>query len=300
MKPKVLVIVGPTASGKSALAVKLAKRFKGEIISADSRQVYRGMNIGTGKITKKEMGGVPHHLLNVASPKNTFTVAKYKKLAEQAIKKILKRDKLPIIVGGTGFYIQSIVDNVFLPEVPPNKKLRENLEKKSTAELFKILKKYDPKRAKTIDANNPRRLVRAIEIAKSLGQVPSLNKKDSLYEFLQIGIRVDLKKLEGKIEKRLLARIKRGMVAEVKKLKNSGLSWQKLDSFGLEYRYIARYLQGQLSKPEMIQQLKTAILKYAKRQMTWFKKDKRIVWIEKLEQSEKLTKNFLLRSLSPK
>ena len=300
MKPKVLVIVGPTASGKSALAVKLAKRFKGEIISADSRQVYRGMNIGTGKITKKEMGGVPHHLLNVASPKNTFTVAKYKKLAEQAIKKILKRDKLPIIVGGTGFYIQSIVDNVFLPEVPPNKKLRENLEKKSTAELFKILKKYDPKRAKTIDANNPRRLVRAIEIAKSLGQVPSLNKKDSLYEFLQIGIRVDLKKLEGKIEKRLLARIKRGMVAEVKKLKNSGLSWQKLDSFGLEYRYIARYLQGQLSKPEMIQQLKTAILKYAKRQMTWFKKDKRIKKFNEetgeLKKAEQTIKNFLLDS----
>lgn len=287
------MVVGPTASGKSDWAVKLARRFNGEIISADSRQVYQGMDIGTGKITKKEMGGIPHYLLNVASPQSTFTVSRYKKLAGQAIKKIGQKGKLPIMVGGTGFYIQSIVDNVVLPAVPPNDNLRKKLEKKSPAELFKILKKYDRQRAKTIDAKNPRRLVRAIEIAASLGQVPPFNKSDSPYEFFQLGIKVDLKKLGSRIEKRLVKRIKLGMIAEVKKLRQSGLSWAKLDSFGLEYRYLARYLQGQLSKPEMIQQLTTAIIQYAKRQMIWFKKDKRIVWINNLNEAGRLTKRFL-------
>ena len=293
-KIKILVVVGPTASGKSDWAVKLARRFNGEIISADSRQVYQGMDIGTGKITRKEMGGISHYLLDVASPKSTFTVSKYKKLAGQAIKKIGQKGKLPIVVGGTGFYIQSIVDNVVWPAVPPDKSLRKNLEKKSAAELFKILKKYDRQRAKTIDAKNSRRLVRAIEIAASLGKVPKLKKPPSAYDFLQIGIKTDFARLKKKIEARLQKRLKKRMLAEVKKLKQSGLSWAKLDSFGLEYRYLARYLRGQFTKAEMFSQLKTAIVQYAKRQMTWFKKDKRIVWVEKLELASKLSKNFLL------
>ena len=175
MKTKLLIILGPTASGKSDLAVQLAKKYNGEIISADSRQVYKGLNIGTGKITKKEMSGIKHHLLDVTDPKKVFTVSQFKTLVEIAIADISSRGKLPIICGGTGFYIQAVVDNIILPEVPPNKKLREKLNKKTTTELFEILKKLDNERAKNIDAKNPRRLIRAIEIAEKLGKVPPLN-----------------------------------------------------------------------------------------------------------------------------
>src|SRR3990167_3851819 len=174
MSRKIIVILGPTASGKSALAVKLAKKFNGEVISADSRQVYKGLNIGTGKITRKEMGGVPHYCLDVVSPKKIFTVADFKKCAEKAIEKIFAKNKTPIIVGGTGLYIQAVVDNITLPEVKPNWKLRKELEKKTTEEMFKMLKKLDPERAKTIDAKNPRRLIRAIKTAEALGKAPNL------------------------------------------------------------------------------------------------------------------------------
>ncbi len=167
---KLIVILGPTASGKSELAVKLAKKFNGEIISADSRQVYKGLNIGTGKITKKEMKGIGHHLLDVASPKRKFTVAQFQKLAFKKIREIQRRGKTPFLVGGTGFYIQSVVDNISIPEVTPNWKLRKALEKKNTEELFSMLKKLDPARAKTIDSKNPRRLTRAIEIASAEGR----------------------------------------------------------------------------------------------------------------------------------
>ena len=157
---KILVIVGPTASGKSDLAVKLAKKLNGEVISADSRQVYKGLDIGTGKISRKEMRGVPHHMLDVADPRKQFSVDLYKKMAEEELRYIDERGKLPIIVGGTGFYIDAVAGGVVLPDVPPNKKLRAILGKKSNAALFKMLKKRDPKRAKMIDANNKVRLIR--------------------------------------------------------------------------------------------------------------------------------------------
>lgn len=166
MKKQVLVIVGPTASGKSALAVRLAKRFDGEIISADSRQVYRGLDIGSGKITEKEKGGIPHHLLDIVSPKRVFTVAQYQKLAKRKIAEIIERRKLPIICGGTGFYVQSVIDDLALPKVKPNSRLRKSLNQKTAPELFQILQKLNAKRAVKIDRNNPRRLIRAIEIAK--------------------------------------------------------------------------------------------------------------------------------------
>ena len=165
LKPKILVILGPTATGKSGMAVRLAKKFNGEIISADSRQVYKGLDIGSGKITEKEMLGVAHHLLDIANPKRKFSVTDFKEKAEKTIEDILKRSRLPIICGGTGFYIQALVDNLILPEVAPNLSLRKKLEKKTPAELFEILKKLDPKRADSIERQNPRRLIRAIEIA---------------------------------------------------------------------------------------------------------------------------------------
>ncbi len=284
MKKKIIktyVIVGPTASGKTAYSIKLAKKLNGEVISADSRQVYRGMNIGTGKVTKKEMAGIPHHLLDVADPKKVFTVADWQKLANQKIEEIIARGKTPIIVGGTGFYIQAIVDGLVLPEVPPNKKLRAELAKKSVAELFAILKKLDSAYAKKIDSQNPVRLIRAIEIATALGKMPELKKiKNPNYDFKIIGIKIDQEKLNKKIYQRLIERLKHGMITEVKKLHADGLSWKRMEELGLEYRYLARFLQGKITKPEMIEQLYKEIVKYAKRQMTWFKKDKRIKWIK--------------------
>ena len=174
MSRKIIVILGPTASGKSWLAVKIARKYNGEIISADSRQVYKGLDIGAGKITKKEMSGIPHYCLDIISPKKIFTVADFKKFADKAIEKIFSKNKTPIIVGGTGLYIQAIVDNVILPEVKPDWKLRKELEKKTTEKMFDFLKKLDPRRAKNIDPKNPRRLIRAIEIAKKLSKTPKL------------------------------------------------------------------------------------------------------------------------------
>ncbi|MEK7589729.1 MAG: tRNA (adenosine(37)-N6)-dimethylallyltransferase MiaA [Patescibacteria group bacterium] len=276
-KPKIIVILGQTAVGKSDLAVKIAKKFNGEIISADSRQVYKGLDIGSGKITKKEMRKVPHYLLDVANPKKQFSVAQYKKLTDKKVEEIHKNGKLPIVVGGTGFYIQAIVDDMVLPEVKPNYKLRKELGKKSTKKLFEILKKLDKNRASDIEKDNPRRLIRAIEIAKMLGKVPKL-KTNSKYEVLQIGLKLPEEKLKDNIHKRMLTRVKKGMVNEVERLQTEGLSWKRLESFGLEYRCVARYLQNKIDKKDMLIRLETDIWRFAKRQMRWFKRDIRIKW----------------------
>lgn len=277
---KVIVILGQTATGKSDLAVKAAKKISGEVISADSRQVYKGLDIGTGKITKKEMGGIPHHLLDVANPKHKFTVVDYQKQTISAIAKIIKKGKTPIICGGTGFYIDAVTKGIIFPEVPPNLKLRKILEKKSETELLKILKKLDPKRAKNIDSRNKVRLVRAIEIAKALGKVPNLAVKPPSYKFIKIGLYLPADLLKKKIEKRLLARMKTGMLKEAKKLHQKGLAYKRMEELGLEYRYMALYLQNKITQQEMLEKLKSEIYKYAKRQMTWFKRDKEIKWFD--------------------
>ncbi len=290
---KLLAIVGPNASGKSDLAVKLAKKFNGEVVSADSRQVYKGMDIGTGKITKEEMQGVPHHLLDVASPKRRFSVAQFQKKAIETIKKIQKRGKLPILCGGTGFYIQAVVDGIVIPEVKPDWALRKKLEKKSCDQLYQELQKLDPRRVKTIDRKNKRRLIRAVEIVlKTKKEVPPL-KKRVMFNTLIIGIKRDKEELQKRIKKRLLRRLKQGMIEEVKNLHKSGVSWKRLEELGLEYRYIAFYLQKKLDYKEMVAQLQKAIENYAKRQMTWFKKDKRIFWVTTYKEAEKLVKKFL-------
>ncbi len=284
MKQKVLVILGPTATGKSSLAVSLAKKINGEVISADSRQVYKGMDLGTGKINKKEMGDIPHHLLDVIKPNARFSVSRYKQLAGKAIEKVLSKGKLPIICGGTGFYIDSIVKNIALPEVPPNFKLRKQLEKKSAESLFIILKKLSPSRAKNIDKHNKVRLVRAIEIAKALGNVPKAKELPSKYNFTFIGLDLPDKKLKENISIRLLSRIKKGMVHEVKKLHESGVSWKRLESFGLEYRQIALFLQNKIPKDQMLKGIENETWQYVKRQRTWFKRNKDIKWFEPKEK----------------
>jgi len=290
---KILVITGPTASGKSDLAVEIALLFNGEIVSADSRQVYKGLDIGSGKITKKEMRGIPHHLLDVYSPKKVFTVADFKKKAEKTIDDILSRNKLPILAGGTGFYIQSVVDGVTIPEVKADPKLRKSLEKLSTKDLANKLRKLDLERFNSIDTNNRVRLIRSIEIAKSLGKVPK-QKNNPKYSVLQVGITIPDEILRKRIHDRLIKRIKRGMIAEAKKLHSKGLSYKRMEELGLEYRYLAKYLKGELTKQEMIDELETKIWQYAKRQKTWFRRDNRIHWFKPNQKKEvfRLIKSF--------
>jgi tRNA dimethylallyltransferase len=288
---KIIAIVGPTASGKSDLAIRLAQKFNGEIISADSRQVYKGMDIGTGKISKKEQRLLPHHLIDIVSPKKIFTVAEFKKRGEKTIKDISNNNKIPIIVGGTGQYIDTLIYNLSLPQVTPNYKLRSKLEKQTVEQLFKQLKKLDPQRAKNIDAKNPRRLIRAIEIITATGQPIEPIKQESPYRVLWLGLKP--KDLDKRISTRLLVRIKQGMISEVKKLHSQGISWQRLYDLGLEYRWVGQYLQNKITKDEMIFDLEQSIRQYSKRQMTWFKRNKNIHWIKSLEEAKKLTKAFV-------
>ena len=294
---KILIILGPTASGKSALAVELAKKFNGEVISADSRQVYKGLDIGSGKITKKEMLGVPHHLLDVENPKKIYSVARWQKDAKEKIEEIISRGKLPIICGGTGFYIESITKNTVFPEVPVNKKLREKLKNKTAPELFSILQKLDKGRAEEIDKNNPVRLIRAIEIAKKLGSVPNFKTQKPKYEILNIGLKPEDKTLREKIINRLNQRMKIGMVQEVKKLHTGGLSWKRMNELGLEYRYLTLLLQNKITKKEMLEKLEIEIWQFSRRQMTWFRRDKEINWFKSGNTTEinKLVNNFLTR-----
>ena len=273
---KVIVIAGPTSSGKTGLSIALAKKINGEIISADSRQVYRGLNIGTGKITKREMRGVPHHILNVADPKTVFNASDYVALGRAAISEIAARGLVPIIVGGTGFYIDALLGTMPLAEVPPNPAFRLQLSGYSLEKLQKTLKKMDPRRYKTIETKNPVRLIRAIEIAKTLGKVP-VQKKQNLYDALYIGLTLPMRELKKKIRIRLFERI-RGIKKEVKKLHKNGLSYKRMEALGLEYRYMAQHLQGKITREETISKLESEIVKYAKRQMTWFKKNKTIRW----------------------
>jgi tRNA dimethylallyltransferase len=277
VKPKILVVLGPTSSGKSDLAVELALQCNGEVISADSRQIYKGMNLGTGKITKKEMRGVPHHMLDIISPKSVYNVSKYKIKAQKIIADILKRGKLPILCGGTGFYIDAVVNNITLPDVLPNPKLRKILEKKSADTLFAMLKKLDPARAKNIDPLNKVRLVRAIEIAKSLGSVPKV-ESTQIYDPVYIGLDAPDLTLKERIRTRLQRRLDAGMVAEVKRLHQAGVSYRRLEKFGLEYRNCALYLQNKINKEQLFQNLLAEIFQYAKRQRTWFRRNENIIW----------------------
>lgn len=285
-KQKIIVIVGPTASGKTGLSIALAKKYNGEVISADSRQVYRELNIGTEKVTKKEMQGVPHYCIDVANPKRTFTVAQWRKEAHKAIDSIAKRDKLPIVAGGTAFYVDSLVYGTSFPAVKPNTQLRKALQKKTIEELFTQLKNLDPKRAKTIEQKNPRRLIRAIEIATELGRVPTLPKQKPLYDVTWIGLNPGLPTLVERITARLNSTFKRGLVAETKKMREElGLSWKRIDEIGLEYRIVGEYLRKEISKEEMQEKMIRELRHYAKRQMTWLKRNGTIQWFSSPEEA---------------
>jgi len=300
--PKIIVILGPTASGKSELAVKLAKKFNAEIISADSRQVYKGLDIGSGKITKKEMRGVPHHLLSITSPKATFTVAQYQKLAKKALQKIIKSGKLSILVGGTGLYIKAVVDNLEIPRVKPNPRLRKKLEKKLKENglnfLYQKLIKLDPEAGYIIDRHNPRRVIRALEITLQTKKPFSAQRKqgEKMFNALKIGLKLPPEELKETIEKRIEQMTKDGLIQEVKNLiKKYPTELPVFDAIG--YREIINYIQGKISLEEAINQIKKNTWHYVKRQMTWFKKDKEIVWVANQKGAENLINKFLVGRL---
>lgn len=293
------VILGPTSSGKSDYAIRLAKKLGGEIVSVDSRQVYRGMDIGTGKIPMDFTGnyklqitntkrrnkdlfyseGVRHHLLDVASPKRDYNVTHFLRDATKAIADIERRGSIPILCGGTAFWIEALLFGTTFPAVKPDKKFREKLEKLPTEELFAMLETKDPERAGTIDAKNKVRLIRALEIVEALGKVPSTRYeiRDARYKSAKIFALSPPKEiLHARIEKRLEERLEKGMIDEVKRLREEGVSWKRLEGFGLEYRWCARYLQGKVSGEAMEAELLKESRHYAKRQLTFLRRLERI------------------------
>lgn len=306
---KLIIIVGPTASGKSGLAVRLAKKlalsrvegFKGaEIISADSRQVYRELPIGSGTVTKKEMAGIRHHLLGVASVRHTFNASHFLRQASRAIDDITGRGKLPIIAGGTAFWIDALVYDFSLPAVKPNSKLRLRLEKKSPAELLVVLKKLDPNRAEMIEQKNPRRLIRAIEIAYALGSVPAL-KKHPAYDVLWIGLNPSYETRshriwDRKIQRRVHAMITHGLVAETKKLLNQKLAEKRIREFGFEYAAVLDSITKKIPRRELAPRIIRDTARFAKRQLRWWKHNQDINWITAPSEAPRLVRTFLQKT----
>ncbi len=282
---KVLVIVGPTASGKSALALGAAKKLNGEIVSADSRQVYRGMDIGTAKPDRKTLKSIKHYLTDIKNPDQDYAVGQYKKDALIAINKIIKAGKLPIVVGGTGLYVSAIVENLEFPQVKEDNKLRKKLEQEikwhGLAVLYSKLIKIDPEAAYIVDPNNPRRVIRAMEIATLTGQPFSAQRKRGkpLFDFIQVGLKLAPEVLRGKIDKRTAAMIRGGLVEEVKMLvKKYSYKPKAFDAIG--YREIIDYLKGKITLAKAEEEINKNTWHYARRQMTWSRSKKEIIWFE--------------------
>ncbi len=299
--PPLIVILGPTASGKTELALRLAKKFSGFIISADSRQIYQGMDIGTskpeGKLKKIKgekiffVQDIPHFMIDIIPPDQEFTLADYQK---QVYKILATSQKLPFLVGGTGLYISAIVDNYQLPRGKIDKKLREKLNKQTNKELLEKLKQLDPSTYMVIDKNNKRRLVRALEyvITNKQSFARAQKKGSPLFNTLQLGIKIDREKLYQRIDRRVHQMIKAGLIDEVKKLlKKYPPNLPAFDSIG--YREIIDYLEGKINLEQAIKLIQQNTRRYAKRQLTWFKRDSRIHWIENTRQAEKLIKEFI-------
>jgi len=287
---RLIVILGPTASGKTALGVKLAKRFKGVILSADSRQVYHGLDAGTAKVTSTEMRGAPHFLLDIASPKRVFTVAQFQRAAQRVLKKIPVTTPV-FIVGGSPFYIEAITNPTQFPNVAPNPTLRRRLERRTAAQLFSELRRRDPRRAASIDRDNKVRLIRALEIVAALGRVPNY-AAIAAPNVLKLGLNPPRDVLYRNIDRRVDARIP-AIIREIKKLRATGLSWKRLDQLGLEYRWIGRYVRGALNKTIAIERLKGDIHAFARRQLTWWRKDATIKWNINPARRNRLVTDFL-------
>lgn len=294
-KQKLIVVVGPTASGKTDLAINIAKKYQGEVISADSRQVYRKLDIGTAKVTEKEMQGVPHHLIDVADIDTVYTAANFKKDAKQKIRNIADRGHLPIVAGGTFFYVDTLLGRIAAPRVKPNPELRAKLEKKTADELFKELEKKDPRRAADIDPKNKRRLIRSLEIIDSLGEVPT-PKSRSTYDVLMLGIWTDKDALRERLKKRAETWLDSGFMEEVQSLVDEGVSRERLAEIGFEYQIGLDILDGKLTPEKFTEVFVQKNWQYAKRQLTWLKRDQTINWISPSDKREVdlLVKQFLM------
>ena len=302
MKPEVYVIGGPTASGKSKLAVELAKKINGEIISADSMQIYKEMNIGTAKITKEEMQGIKHYLIDIVSPNERYSVSNFKKDAELAIEEILKKVKTPIIVGGTGLYIDSLIYGIEFQDEEIDTEYREKLNKIAENEglekLYNKAKEIDPEAMKKISINDKKRIIRVLEIYHKTGKTKTKQeiesrKKELKYNFKVFAIDMDREKLYSRIEKRVDMMVDEGLIGEVKGI------LEKYNQFptamqGLGYKETVEYLQNKISKEEMIEKIKKETRHYAKRQLTWFRKNKTTIWLDGEKEPEENVKLILM------
>lgn len=303
-KPQILVIIGPTASGKTKLALELARAHNGEIISADSRQVYKGMDIGTGKDLAEYGSGksaVKYHLIDVANPKTPYDLYQYQKAAQKAILDVIKRGKLPIVAGGSGLYVQAVVDGYILGAKGRSTD-NKDLEKLTLIEIQHRVQKQDKEffeRLNNSEKNNKRRLIRYLEILQSSSKLHEEPKiKEPPYEAKVIGLQIGMETLRKRIKQRILDRLKNdAMIKEVEKLHKDGLSWERLESFGLEYTFISRFLQKKMGREEMIDKLAIATGQFAKRQMTWFrrweKQGREITWLKNNYKLKEVITAFL-------
>ena len=275
--PKVVAVVGTNASGKSALGIELAKKYDAEIISADSRQVFRGLDLGSGKVTPEETQGVPHHLIDVREPNEFFSMADFQRMAYQAIDDIRGRGKLPMIVGGTGLYVDSVLDGYLLSDKEPDLAYRAELEKLTTPQLYDMLLALKPD--VQVEKNNRNRVMRIIErIHDGDDATPG---KQARFESLRLGVSWPREVLGRRIDERLERRLEQGMIEEVQRLMDEGATTEFLLGLGLEYRFITQYLIGEIpDRQVMLDKLAIAIKQFAKRQMTWFRRNPEIVWLD--------------------
>ena len=278
--PKLIVILGTTACGKSGLGVELAKHLGGEIVSADSRQVYRGLDLGTGKVTEEEMDGVPHHLLDVVEPNDSYSVVQFQEQAYAAIDDIIARGKIPLLVGGTGLYVRAVAEGYSFQDAQPDPALRAELEAMSTDDLYALFQKETGRTLTCGEERNHQRLVRTMEKVRagdSLDESPRVPR----YDVLQLGVTYPRDVLCKRIDDRLWARIDAGMIEEVARLREEGATDAFLESLGLEYRYILWYLTGKLKTvDELADELGRAIKRFAKRQTNWFRRDTDVLWLD--------------------
>ena len=293
-KSKVIVICGPTASGKTALSIELAKKINGEIISCDSMQIYKYMDIGTAKPTPEEQKEVKHHLIDFVEPDQRYSVAEYKKDAEKSIEEILAKGKTPIIVGGTGLYVDSLIYGIEYPEIELDEEYRKQLEKEANENglesLYNRAKEIDSKAMEKISPNDKKRIIRVLEIYKATGKTKTEQEKESRahevkYDYKVFAIKMDREKLYERINQRVDMMIEKGLIEEVQNI------LKKYDKFptamqGLGYKEVVEYLEGKTTKEEMIEKIKMQTRRYAKRQITWFKKNKQTIWIENNELSK--------------
>ena len=304
-KQKVIVICGPTASGKTALSIELAKKINGEIVSCDSMQIYKEMDIGTAKPTKEEMQEIPHYMINTIFPNERYSVADYKKDAKKAIREIIKKGKVPIIVGGTGLYVDSLIYEIEYPDIKFDEKYRQELEeqvrKDGLEKLYNKAKKIDPEAMLKISSNDKKRILRVLEIYKATGKTKTeqerkSREKEPEFDYLVYGLIMPREKLYERINLRVDIMIKQGLIKEVEEI------YKKYNEFptamqGLGYKEVVEYLEGHLTKEEMIEKIKQETRRYAKRQMTWFRKNKQTIWLD-TENTKQNNLQIILEDLS--